>query len=69
MSNEAFSHQNPKLLGLGRQFGRIDFEAFGVLSANLSAPILVCESLVRHVSINQLIMSIIGIGIWAAKNW
>ena len=25
MPNEAFFHQNPKLLGLGRQFGRIDF--------------------------------------------
>ena len=27
---EAFFHQNPKLLGLGRQFGQINFGAFGV---------------------------------------
>ena len=36
-SNEAFFHQNPKLLVLGRQFGQINFGAFG----GLSAPILV----------------------------
>ena len=39
--NEAFFHRNPKLLGLGKQFGQINFGAFGVFSANLSAPILV----------------------------
>ena len=39
--NEAFFHQNPKLLGLGRQIGQINFGAFGVFSNNLSAPILV----------------------------
>ena len=39
--NEAFFHRNPNLLGLGRQFGQINFGAFGVFSANLSAPILV----------------------------
>ena len=39
--NEAFFHQNPKLLGLGRQFGQINFGAFGVFSTDLSAPILV----------------------------
>ena len=39
--NEAFFHRNPKLLGLGRQFGQINFGAFGVFSADLSAPILV----------------------------
>ena len=38
--NEAFFHQIPKLLGLGRKFGQINFGAFGVFSANLSAPIL-----------------------------
>ena len=38
--NEAFFHQNPKLLGLGKQFGEISFEAFGVFSVYLSAPIL-----------------------------
>ena len=31
--NGAFFHRNPKLLGLGRQFGQINFEAFGVFSA------------------------------------
>jgi hypothetical protein len=36
-----FFHQNPTLLGLGRQFGQINFGAFGVFLANLSAPILV----------------------------
>ena len=36
--NEVFFHRNPKLLGLGRQFGQINF---GVFLADLSAPILV----------------------------
>ena len=39
--NEALFHHNPKLLGLSRQFGQINFGAFGVFSADLSAPILV----------------------------
>ena len=39
--NEAFFHQNPELLGLGRQIGQINSGAFGVFSAELSAPILV----------------------------
>ena len=39
--NEAFFHWNPKLLGLGRQIGQINFGAFGVFSAELSVPILV----------------------------
>ena len=38
--NETFFHRNPKLLGLGRQFGQINFSAFGVFWKNLSAPIL-----------------------------
>jgi hypothetical protein len=39
--NEAFFHQNPKLLGLGREFGQINFGAFFVVfSNNLSALIL-----------------------------
>ena len=42
---EAFFHRNPKLLGLGRQFGQINFGAFGVFLADLSASILVIESL------------------------
>ena len=32
---------NPELLGLGRQIGQINSGAFGVFSAELSAPILV----------------------------
>ena len=49
-----FFHQNPKLLGLGRQFGQINFGAFGVFLANLSALILVqrvscpCFALINH---------------------
>ena len=39
--NEAFFHRNPKLFGLSRQFGQINFVVFGVFSANLSAPILI----------------------------
>ena len=35
MPNEAFFHQN---LGLGRQFGQLNFGAFGVICNNLSAP-------------------------------
>jgi hypothetical protein len=35
-----FFHWNPKLLGLGRQVGQMNFGAFGVFSAKLSAPIL-----------------------------
>ena len=36
---EAFCQRNPKLLGLGRQFGQIHFGAFGVFWADLSAHI------------------------------
>ena len=49
--NEAFFHQNPKLLGLGKQFGQINF---GEFSNNLSAPILIlwvrcpCFPLINH---------------------
>ena len=43
--NEAFFHWNPDLLGLGRQIGQINSGAFGVLLAELSAPILVVSSL------------------------
>jgi hypothetical protein len=39
--NEAFFHQNPKLMGFGRQFGQMNFSAFGVFLADSSAPILV----------------------------
>ena len=39
--NEAFFHCNPEYFCLGRQFGQINFGAFGVFSAKLSEPILV----------------------------
>ena len=48
--NEAFFHQNPKLLGLGRQFGQINFVAFGVFSADLSPSILVLQYTVSPLS-------------------
>jgi hypothetical protein len=34
-------HRNPKRLGMGRQFGQVNLGAFGVFSADLSAPNLV----------------------------
>ena len=40
-ANEAFFHWNPEILGLGRQIEQINYRAFGVFSAELSAPILV----------------------------
>ena len=49
--------QNPKLLGLGRQFRQINLGAFGVFSSNISLPISVqwvpcpCFSLINHFSI------------------
>ena len=82
--NEAFFHWNPKLLGLGRQIGQINFVAFGVFSADLSAPILVlwvpcpCFPLINHyfykklslyIPIPNIYLNIIGIWIWDAKNW
>ena len=39
--NETFFNRNPKLLGLGRLFGQINFGAFGVFLAEISARILV----------------------------
>ena len=38
---QPFIHKNPKVLGLGRHFGQINYAAFGVFLADLSAPILV----------------------------
>ena len=58
--NEAFFHQNPKVMGLGRQFVQINFPAFGAFSADLSAPILVqwvpcpCFPLINHYFYNKL---------------
>ena len=52
--NEALFHRNPKLLGLVRQCGQINFGAFGLFSADLSATILVlwvpcpCFPLINH---------------------
>ena len=33
MPNEAFFHRNPKLLGLGKQYGQINFGAFRVFQS------------------------------------
>ena len=41
--NEAFFYRNTKVLGLDTQFGQISFEAFGVLSVDLSAPIFATD--------------------------
>ena len=38
---EVIVFKNPKFLGLGRKNGPTIFEAYGVFSANLSAPMLV----------------------------
>ena len=74
---------NFKLLSLGRQFGHINFGAFGVFSAELSAPILVMwvPCLCFFLSINNYFCKktkplyphpkyLVGIGIWiwATKN-
>ena len=73
-----FFCENPKLLGLGRQIGMKSFGAFGVFSANLSAPILIqrvlcSRSALFMFSMNQpLILQktkpLYSIWIWAAKN-
>ena len=53
-TTEAFFHQNPKLLGLGRQFRQINSGSFWVFSVDLSGPILVqwipcpCFPLINH---------------------
>ena len=49
--NEAFFYRNTKVLGLDTQFGQISFEAFGVLSVDLSAPIFATDLFMF--SINQ----------------
>ena len=51
MSNEAFFHRNPKLFGLGRQFGQINFGAFWVFLAYLLAPIFCTANLLSMFSI------------------
>ena len=54
MPNKTFFHRNLKFWGLNRLFGRINFGAFGVFLADLSAPILVlwvsfpCFPLINH---------------------
>ena len=64
MPNEAFFHWNPKLLGLGRQIGQINSGAYGVFSAELSAPILVqsvpcpCFPLFNHYFYKKLTLYI-----------
>ena len=53
-TRESFFFENPKLLGSGRQIWPKNFWAFGVFSADLSAPILVlwvscpCFPLINH---------------------
>ena len=53
-----FLYQNPKLLGLGRQFGQTNFGAFGEFLVNLSTPILIkwvsCLPLINHYSYKKL---------------
>ena len=80
---ESFFFENPKRLGLGRQIGPKILGAFGVFSANLTAPILVlwvpCFSLIKNyfykktsLYIQILYIYVFGIGIWiwiwVAKN-
>ena len=79
--NEAFFHQNPELLGLGRQIGP-KIWSFWVFSADLSAPILVlwvpCPyfSLINHYFYKKIKPLYphpkywigIWIWIWATKN-
>ena len=38
MPNKVFFHQNLRVLGLGRQFGRINFRAFGYFWATFQYP-------------------------------
>ena len=82
--NEAFFHPNSKLLGLGRQFGQINFGTFRVISADWTALILVLSVPCPMFSINQPLFLqntkllyphskyLFGIGIWiwiwATKN-
>ena len=58
--NEAFFHWKPEVLGLGRKIGQINSRAFGVFSAELSAPILpfwYSESLVHVFHYSTIISS------------
>ena len=80
--NEAFFHPNSKLLGLGRQFGQINFGTFRVISADLSALILILSVPCPMFSINQPLflqntkplypnpkyLFVIVIWIWVSKN-
>ena len=80
LCNEAFFHWNPELLGLGRQFGQINFGVFLVFAAVLSAPILVlwvpcpCFPWINHYFYKKLSLYIqipninLGFNFWAAKN-
>ena len=79
--NEAFFHQSPKLLSLGRKFGKINFWAFGLFLADLSATILSMFSINQQLFLqktkplypNPKYLFGIGIGIgiliWAAMNY
>ena len=58
--NKAFFHRTPKLLGLGRQYGQINFGVFGAFLDNLSGPLLVlwvpcpCFPLINHTFYQKL---------------
>ena len=53
--NETFFHRNPKLFGLGRQFGQINFGAFLVFLSNLLAPIFGTVNLLSMFSITYVL--------------
>ena len=67
----------PKFWGWGRQIGQINFGAFGVFSADLSAPILVSmfpninhyfyKKLSLYIQITNTFLGL-GFEFWAAKN-
>jgi hypothetical protein len=70
--NETFFHRNSKLFGLGRQFGQINFGAFWVFLANLSAPIFGTVNILSMFSINQPLFLqktylLLPLGKWGSK--
>ena len=79
--NEVFFHWNPERLGLGKQIGQINSEAFGVFSAKPSAPIVwvpcppfplfnlnIFLQKTKPLCPHPKYLFGIGIWIWAAKN-
>ena len=58
MPNEAFFHWNPKLLGLGRQIGQINFGALVKNTFNVNLPLgLILPNCGKLVSFHQNIVS------------